>query len=294
MEDPRRRSASHSGMVECLWAESLSTMAWIFRPAGDALSICSRNAMNSWCRWRSESINCPRLARLPCRIFCSPGRAASSTRRSSMRIGASGFRAAAGASTAVSRRCGRIRNAEKRIHASGFARGASNLKPTLDIPDRNCRIIGTLLRTPRSAAKAGSARRAEARQNSPFALRQSATSQRPRAREPCVRPSSATASRSQIPKPNRRCNFSMTDPPCRIIGAKLADAEPRVQCVLLIGPGRESCTGLRVSAPDRGKSLEIAHKAARNCRTPINSTEFVSRKLGFDEKQHVVAADLKQ
>ena len=41
---------------------------------------------------------------------------------------------------------GRIRNAENRIHASGFARGASNLKPSLDIPDRNCRNIGTLLR----------------------------------------------------------------------------------------------------------------------------------------------------
>ena len=34
---------------------------------------------------------------------------------------------------------GRIRNAEIRIHASGFARGASNPKPSLDIPDRNCR-----------------------------------------------------------------------------------------------------------------------------------------------------------
>ena len=40
---------------------------------------------------------------------------------------------------------GRIRNAEIRIHASGFARGASNPKPSLDIPDRNCRTIGTLL-----------------------------------------------------------------------------------------------------------------------------------------------------
>ena len=40
---------------------------------------------------------------------------------------------------------GRIRNAENGIHASGFARGASNLKPSLDIPDRNCRTNGTLL-----------------------------------------------------------------------------------------------------------------------------------------------------
>ena len=40
---------------------------------------------------------------------------------------------------------GRIRNAENRIHAPGFARGASNLKPSLDIPDRNCRTNGTLL-----------------------------------------------------------------------------------------------------------------------------------------------------
>ena len=39
----------------------------------------------------------------------------------------------------------RVRNAENRIHASGFARGASNLRPSLDIPDRNCRTNGTLL-----------------------------------------------------------------------------------------------------------------------------------------------------
>ena len=95
-------------------------------------------------------------------------------------------------------------------------------------------------RTPRSAAKPGSARRADAKQNSPFALRQSATSQRPRAREPRVRPSSATAVRNQIPMPapNRRCSFSMTDPSRRIIGAKLAAAECRVKCVLLIGAAR--------------------------------------------------------
>ena len=49
---------------------------------------------------------------------------------------------------AASNQCGRIRNAEIRIHASGFARGASNPKPSLDIPDRNCRTIGTLLKTP--------------------------------------------------------------------------------------------------------------------------------------------------
>ena len=49
----------------------------------------------------------------------------------------------------------------------------------------------------------------------PFALHQSATSHRPRAREPRVRPSSATALRSQtpMPAPNRRCSFSMTSPP---------------------------------------------------------------------------------
>ena len=40
---------------------------------------------------------------------------------------------------------GRIRNAENRIHAFGFARGASNPKPGLDMPERNCRTIGTLL-----------------------------------------------------------------------------------------------------------------------------------------------------
>ena len=42
-------------------------------------------------------------------------------------------------------RRGRIGSAKKRIYASGFAREASNLKPSLDIPDRSCRIIGTLL-----------------------------------------------------------------------------------------------------------------------------------------------------
>ncbi len=43
----RRRSASQSVTALCLWAESLSRMAWISRPAGAALSIRSRNAMNS-------------------------------------------------------------------------------------------------------------------------------------------------------------------------------------------------------------------------------------------------------
>ncbi len=51
------------------------------------------------------------------------------------------------------------------------------------------------------------------RQSSPFALRQSAASQRPRAREPRVQPSSAAACRSHapIPAPNRRCTFSMPE-----------------------------------------------------------------------------------
>ncbi len=46
-----------------------------------------------------------------------------------------------------------------------------------------------------------------------------------------MRPSSATAVRSQtpMPAPNRRCSFSMTNPPCRIIGAKPADAEWRIK-----------------------------------------------------------------
>ena len=42
---------------------------------------------------------------------------------------------------------GKIRNAEIRIHASGLDRRASNPKPNLGIPDRNCRTIGTLLTT---------------------------------------------------------------------------------------------------------------------------------------------------
>ena len=36
----------------------------------------------------------------------------------------------------------------------------------------------------------------------------------------------------------RRCIFSMTNPARRIIGAKLADAECRVESVQLIGSGR--------------------------------------------------------
>ena len=69
----------------------------------------------------------------------------------------------------ASDQCGRIRNEEKRIHASGHGRGASNPKPSLDMPDRNCRIIGTLLpvRTPQpprrsSAGSRGCARPAAA------------------------------------------------------------------------------------------------------------------------------------
>ena len=38
-----------------------------------------------------------------------------------------------------------IRSAEKRSHASGLDRGASNAKPGLDMPGRNCRTIGTQL-----------------------------------------------------------------------------------------------------------------------------------------------------
>ena len=50
---------------------------------------------------------------------------------------------------AVSALRGRIRNKEKRNHAYGFDRRASNPNPNLDIPDRNCRINGTLLSTGR-------------------------------------------------------------------------------------------------------------------------------------------------
>ena len=46
---------------------------------------------------------------------------------------------------AVSALRGRIRNVGKTIHAPGLDRRASNPKPNLDIPDRSCRIIGTLL-----------------------------------------------------------------------------------------------------------------------------------------------------
>ena len=103
--------------------------------------------------------------------------------------------------------------------------------------------------------------RAEARQRSPFALRQSATSHRPRAKEPRVRPSSATAVRSQIPMPapNRRCNFSMTGPSRRIIGAKLADAECRVKCVLFIDVDRLPAVrpGLRLLALDRPARVRV-------------------------------------
>ena len=38
-----------------------------------------------------------------------------------------------------------IRSAEKGSHASGLDRGASNAKPGLDMPGRNCRTIGTQL-----------------------------------------------------------------------------------------------------------------------------------------------------
>ena len=41
--------------------------------------------------------------------------------------------------------CDRIRNAENRIHASGLDRRAWNVKPGLDMPERNCRNIGILL-----------------------------------------------------------------------------------------------------------------------------------------------------
>ena len=43
-----------------------------------------------------------------------------------------------------------VRSAEKRSHASGLDRGASNAKPGLDMPGRNCRTIGTQLDVPRA------------------------------------------------------------------------------------------------------------------------------------------------
>ena len=52
----------------------------------------------------------------------------------------------------ASDRCGRVRNAENRIHASGSGREAENLKLNLGIPDRNCRTIRyTTSRMPSSA-----------------------------------------------------------------------------------------------------------------------------------------------
>ena len=106
--------------------------------------------------------------------------------------------------------------------------------------------------TPRSAAKAGSARRAEARQRSPFALRQSAHSQSPRAKESRVQPSSDAASRSHapMPAPNRRCSFSMTHQNCRLIGKQMADAEHGGNYGCVMGPERQPSAGFRVSLPD--------------------------------------------
>ena len=59
--------------------------------------------------------------------------------------------------------------------------------------------------------------------------------QESRARSPPRRLPSET--QTPMPTPNRRCNFSMTNPPCRVIGAKLADAEPRTKNSGVIGSG---------------------------------------------------------
>ena len=48
---------------------------------------------------------------------------------------------------AASNPYGWIRSAENRIHAPGHGREAENAKPGLDMPERNCRIIVTLLET---------------------------------------------------------------------------------------------------------------------------------------------------
>ena len=42
------------------------------------------------------------------------------------------------------------------------------------------------------------------------------------------------------------------------------------------------------------RSFEFVPKAARNGRTPIIPTELLSRKLTFDENQHVVVVESKQ
>ena len=44
-----------------------------------------------------------------------------------------------------------VRNSKKRSHASGLDRGAPNAKPGLDMPGRNCRSIGTQLKSARVA-----------------------------------------------------------------------------------------------------------------------------------------------
>ena len=52
-------------------------------------------------------------------------------------------------------------------------------------------------------------------------------------------------------------------------------------------PGRQPCTGLRVSVLDRGQIFEIARKAPRQGQTSIISIEFASRKYIFDENEQL-------
>ena len=56
-----------------------------------------------------------------------------------------------------------VRNLKKRSHASGLDRGASNAKPGLDMPGRNCRTIGTLLVSKGTAHRASAVRELRAR-----------------------------------------------------------------------------------------------------------------------------------
>ena len=63
----------------------------------------------------------------------------------------------AAAARAAFDQCGQIRNAERKIHASGLDRGASNPQPNLDMPDQNFRNIGTYYKKWASSASSRAA-----------------------------------------------------------------------------------------------------------------------------------------
>ena len=142
------RSAQAGGMSGAPFRLRTLRALWLVQGAAGMESlwtIPSRRCRRASCSGPGLTTSFPHFPRRADRPICRPAAAPLNG------VSAAAGRRGLGAGPRPALR-GRIRNAENRIHASGFARGASNPKPSLDIPDRNCRTNGTLLAAPENLA----------------------------------------------------------------------------------------------------------------------------------------------